>query len=103
MFRPRIEVDGTFSQVTPHTKGPASVHTETGEAVELFQAHLGTLWSGLTHFIGNVSLSLSVSVSPYTFLTMGGNISVPPPHASPSCVGLKCGCVEGEEGGRENM
>ena len=24
---------------------------------------------------------------------MGGNTSVPPPHAGPSCVGLQCGCV----------
>ena len=55
------EVDGTRRQVTPHTRGPASgPNTETGGAVEPFQARPGTLWSALTQFIVNLSPPLSL-------------------------------------------
>lgn len=44
VFGKRSEVTGTRRQVTPHTRGSASVsNSETGGAVELFETHPDTL------------------------------------------------------------
>jgi len=78
-------------------------NTETGGAVELFQAGPGTLWSGLTQLSGNLSLPLLFPSLFFSSPTMGGNTSVPPHHTGASCGGPWSGCVrrEKERKGRE--
>lgn len=74
--------------------------------MELFQARPGTLWCGLTQFIGNLSLSVSrclfLSVS-LALIPYNGRKYL---SSSSSCWTFLCGtvvwmCRERREGGRE--